>query len=277
MQPPVGAVRAPVSGSVAAAAAPPKVGSAVGGAWRRVMDGTCPLLHRFLLRYSVSPEAWLARRVVLARSLATSSIAGWLIGLGDRAPHRLLLDKTTAEVMHVGTQAILQQRPYTETGEGGEDGTRAAGAAHGEPTAQPPFRLTRELVDAIGGAVGIEGVFRCAAEATLRVSHAEGASAALMTIIEAFVDEPMTGWRAASESAAVPWAVDGVDGATLAARLDAEVAVLHAQERLSHGESLAARAARPPMNVESRVRQLIAHARSEEVLASQSPSWRAWL
>ena len=59
---------------------------------------------------SPSPEAWLARRVALARSLALGSVSGWLLGLGERRPHRLLLDATASkggEAVHgVGEHAI---------------------------------------------------------------------------------------------------------------------------------------------------------------------------
>ena len=139
-----------------------------------------------------------------------------------------------------------------------------------------PFRLTRELVDALGPA-GVDGPFRCAAEVCLQTAQGEQASAALLTLLEVFVDEPMVGWAAASEGAAVPWAASGSEAHALAARLDAEVAVLHAQKRLlaSGGETTGAHAA--PLSVESRVRQLISQATSEDVLASQPPRWRAWL
>ena len=263
--------RAPVSGAVAAASSAPSIGGEIRTAWRRGRGGTAPLLHLFLLRCSPSPEAWLVRRFHLSRSLATSSMAGWLLGLGERAPHRILLDQATAEAMHVGTQAILLQRPA-------EHAAATSGpvlSQVGAPPA-PPFRLTRELVDALGPA-GVDGPFRCAAEVCLQTAQGEQASAALLTLLEVFVDEPMVGWAAASEGAAVPWAASGSEAHALAARLDAEVAVLHAQKRLlaSGGETTGAHAA--PLSVESRVRQLISQATSEDVLASQPPRWRAWL
>ena len=112
---------------------------------------------------------------------------------------------------------------------------------------------------------------------TLRVAQGVATSAALLTLLEVFVDEPMGGWLAASESAAVPWAAEASEGASVA-RFDAEVAVLHAQQRLTGGEATGgSRAARPPLSVESRVRQLIAQATSEQVLAVQPPAWRSWL
>ena len=80
----------------------------------------------------------------------------------------------------------------------------------------------------------------------------------------------MRGWTSASEGAAVPWAHDVA--AARAARLDAEVAVLHAQRRLSGKQGAAA-----PLSVESRVRQLISLATKEEALAAQPIGWQPWL
>ena len=76
------------------------------------------------------------------------------------------------------------------------------------------------------------------------------------------------------------WAAEAAEGAALTARLDAEVAVLHAQERLQPSREGGGGGHAPgaaPLSVESRVRQLIAQATDEDVLASQPPSWRAWL
>ncbi len=76
----------------------------------------------------------------------------------------------------------------------------------------------------------------------------------------------------------MPWATEGSEGHALAARLDAEVAVLHAHKRLQHGSHGAAPGAHASaLSVEGRVRQLIGQATSEELLAMQPPSWRAWL
>ena len=239
-------------------------GPKVKGAWERVRSGTSPLLHRFVLRCSPSPEAWLVRRLHLTRSLATSSIAGWLLGLGERAPHRLMLEQATAEVLHVGTQAILMQRPAAAAAAASTPAARAAPA--------PPFRLTRELVDALGPS-GVDGPFRCAAEACLQTAQSEQGSAALLTLLEVFVDQPMTGWAAFTASMSAPWLTEGSEGLDALATLDAGVAIEYAKERFG----VKGKSGHAPLSVESRVRQLISQATNEDVLASQPPGWRAWL
>ena len=261
-------LRTPVSGSVATAAITATPGPSVRSAWARVTAGTTPVLHRFLLKCSLSPGAWLARRLALTRSLATGAIAGWLMGLGEREPHRLLLDRVTAEAIPIGSQALLLQRYVGSTVE-------LAEAAYQQCRPAPPFRLTRELVDALGPA-GVDGPFRCAAEVALRVAQSEATSAELRTLLEAFLDEPMMGWTAASDSAHLPWAAETPESSDLAVRCDAEVAVMKAAQRLAGGERVATRASMP-LNVESRVRQLIAQATNEDTLAMQQPCWQAWL
>jgi len=197
--------------------------------------------------------------------------AGWLLGLGERTPHRLLLDQTTAEIIHVGTQAILMQRSANSSG---FTGTHAAATSASISPPQMPFRLTREMVDALGPA-GVDGPFRSAAEITLRIAQTEASSAALLTLLEVFVDEPMCYWHAASV-APMPWAGGAVQGAQLTSRLDAEVAVLHAQGRLLAVKAGTAHTS-TTLDVESRIRQLISQATDDDLLASQSPDWHAWL
>ncbi len=292
-----------------------RAGPAARRAWARVTAALTPQLHRWLLGNSGSPQAWLARRASLARSAGACALGGWVLGLGERAPHRLLLDDASAEIIHIHMQPLLLQRAARAAdddaaegdaakddgandgaAEGGaanddDDGAAQGGAARGGAAgggaagggqggqrggggdgarwAALPFRLTRELVDAFGPA-GLEGPFRGAAEATLRLAQGEACAAALLTVLEAFVDEPMRGWAAASDGAAVPWAHDGA--AARAARLDAEVAVLHMQRRLGTHDGAAA-----PLSVESRVRELIALATNEEALAAQPVGWQPWL
>ena len=54
-----------------------------------------------------------------------------------------------------------------------------------------PFRLTRDIEDALGVA-GVEGVLRSSAEHTMRVLRAH--SDALITILQVFVRNPLYKW-----------------------------------------------------------------------------------
>ena len=50
---------------------------------------------------SHTAEAWLDRRTNFTRSLATMSMIGYILGLGDRHPSNLLLDRITGKVLHI--------------------------------------------------------------------------------------------------------------------------------------------------------------------------------
>ena len=192
--------RLAMSGAVVATSAVKRIGPAFRSVWARARSGTSPLLNRVLQRTSPSPEAWLARRMHLTRSLATSSIVCWVLGLGERAPHRILLDHGTAEAVHVSTQAIFQQQPGLNAKVA--QGTGAAFLQHGGVRQSPPFRLTREVVNVLGP-TGVDGPFRCAAEICLRAAQREKANATLIALLEVFVDEPMIGWVAEPDGALV--------------------------------------------------------------------------
>ena len=66
---------------------------------------------------------------------------GYVLGLGDRHIQNILIDKNTAELIHIDFGVAFEQGwnlPTPET---------------------VPFRLTRDLVDAMG-VLGVEGPFR---------------------------------------------------------------------------------------------------------------------
>jgi FKBP12-rapamycin complex-associated protein len=55
-------------------------------------------LAQMLWLRSPSAEAWLAKRVAFTRSLAVSCIAGYVLGLGDRHPSNIMVERLTGRV-----------------------------------------------------------------------------------------------------------------------------------------------------------------------------------
>lgn len=129
--------------------------------------------------------------MAFARSLAVSSMAGYVIGLGDRHCNNILLDSGTAELVHIDLGIAFEGGRYLphpevvrqEGGMGVGSGALRAGGLISRPL-QVPFRLTRDLVDGLG-ATGVEGVMRRCCEAALQVMRS--AHDALTTIIEVCV------------------------------------------------------------------------------------------
>lgn len=58
-------------------------------------------LYRVLWLKSKNSEAWLDRRTNYARSLAVMSMVGYILGLGDRHPSNLMLDRQTGKIVHI--------------------------------------------------------------------------------------------------------------------------------------------------------------------------------
>ena len=50
---------------------------------------------------SAGSEVWLARRSNFTRSLGTMSMVGYILGLGDRHPCNLMLDRQTGKIIHI--------------------------------------------------------------------------------------------------------------------------------------------------------------------------------
>lgn len=113
-----------------------------------------PVLHHFLLEGFPSPPAWFEARTAYTRSAAVSSIAGAVLGLGDRHTNNILLDLDTAEVVHIDLGIAFEQGLFLTTPE------------------RVPFRLTPNIVDAMGAA-GVEGSFRRCSEVTLQARHVQ--------------------------------------------------------------------------------------------------------
>ncbi|KAK9379012.1 armadillo-type protein [Kockiozyma suomiensis] len=131
-------------------------------------------LYRVLWLKSRSSEAWLDRRTTYTRSLAVMSMVGYILGLGDRHPSNLMMDRNTGKVVHIDFgdcfEAAILREKYPE---------------------KVPFRLTRMLTYAMEVS-GIEGSFRITCENVMRVLRDNKES--LMAILEAFAHDPLINW-----------------------------------------------------------------------------------
>ncbi|KAJ0421785.1 armadillo-type protein [Aspergillus carlsbadensis] len=132
-------------------------------------------LYRVLWLKSKSSEAWLERRTNYTRSLGVMSMVGYILGLGDRHPSNLLLDRVTGKVVHIDFgdcfEVAMHREKYPE---------------------RVPFRLTRMLTFAMEVS-NIEGSYRITCEAVMRVIRDNKDS--LMAVLEAFIHDPLINWR----------------------------------------------------------------------------------
>lgn len=122
-------------------------------------------LYRVLWLKSKSSEAWLERRTNYTRSLGVMSMVGYILGLGDRHPSNLMLDRVTGKIIHIDFgdcfEVAMKREKYPE---------------------RVPFRLTRMLTYAMEVS-NIEGSFRITCEHVMRVLRENKES--VMAVLEA--------------------------------------------------------------------------------------------
>jgi FKBP12-rapamycin complex-associated protein len=98
-----------------------------------------------------------------------------VLGLGDRHPSNLMLDRTNGKIIHVDFgdcfETAMTREKFPE---------------------KIPFRLTRMLKNAME-VTGIEGTFRLTCEAVMRVLRTNRES--VMAVLEAFVYDPLVYWK----------------------------------------------------------------------------------
>lgn len=130
-------------------------------------------IARVLWLRSRNSEIWLDRRTGFARTLATSSIAGYILGLGDRHPSNIMISRSTGKIMHIDFgdcfEVAMKREKFPE---------------------KVPFRLTRMLVLALEPC-GIPGYFTHTAVAMMKVLRQENTRKALMAMMQAFVYDPL--------------------------------------------------------------------------------------
>ncbi|CAC5403933.1 MTOR [Mytilus coruscus] len=99
-------------------------------------------LAKILWYKSPSSEVWFDRRTNYTRSLAVMSMVGYVLGLGDRHPSNLMLDRMSGKIIHIDFgdcfEVAMVREKFPE---------------------KIPFRLTRMLISAME-VTGIDGNYR---------------------------------------------------------------------------------------------------------------------
>ena len=68
-----------------------------------------PVMRHFFTEKHKTPMSWFAMRLNYTRSVATTSIVGHILGLGDRHTSNILLDSSTGEVVHIDLGIAFEQ------------------------------------------------------------------------------------------------------------------------------------------------------------------------
>ncbi len=139
-----------------------------------------PVFRHFFMENYLESNDWFEKRLNYTRSVATSSIVGYIIGLGDRHVQNILIDLDSADLIHIDLGIAFDQ---------------------GHILACPetvPFRLTRDIVDGFG-ICGIEGLFKNSCESVLDIL--KNAKEQITTIFEVLLYDPLHNWSLSPEKA----------------------------------------------------------------------------
>ncbi|XP_052731785.1 serine/threonine-protein kinase ATM isoform X6 [Vigna angularis] len=227
-------------------------------AFQEVCNNFRPVMHYFFLERFLQPAEWFEKRLAYSRSVAASSMVGYIVGLGDRHSMNILIDQATAEVVHIDLGVAFEQGLMLKTPE------------------RVPFRLTRDIIDGMG-VTGVEGVFRRCCEETLSVMRTN--KEALLTIVEVFIHDPLYKW-ALSPLKALQRQKDLDDDFDTSleepqndyqGNKDATRALLRVKQKLDGYEDGEMR------SIHGQVQQLIQDAIDSERLCQMFPGWGAWL
>jgi serine/threonine-protein kinase mTOR len=136
-------------------------------------------LQRILWMKSPNSEAWVDKRNNYTCSLATMSIVGYILGLGDRHPSNIMLNRHSAKIVHIDFGDCFE-----------------VAALRDKFPERVPFRLTRMLQKAMG-IPGIHGLYRFTCEKVMRLLRESKES--LYGVLETFAQDPIISWRLTHE------------------------------------------------------------------------------
>ncbi|ALC48364.1 tefu [Drosophila busckii] len=212
--------------------------------YKEICKRVHPVFHYFLLEKFAIPGVWFERRLAYTNSVATTSMVGYVLGIGDRHTQNILIDEKTAEVVHIDFGHAFEQGKVQATPE------------------TVPFRLTRDFVSAMG-VCGTNGVFTKSCEATMHILRRY--KSVFATILEVLLYDPLFIWGVLSSNQATT--------SNESKNLLAQRALLLVQHKLEGRESgLLGNA-----SVETQVQRLINEATLPSNLALLYPGWDPYL
>ena len=128
-------------------------------------------IREILWGRSTSAASWLSKNMNFTVTTALISIVGYIIGLCDRHPSNIMVQRETGKVIHIdfgdSFEVAIFRKVYPE---------------------KVPFRLTRMIVNALDGGT-VEGIFRKTCEDVLWILRESRDS--IVALLEIFVHEPL--------------------------------------------------------------------------------------
>ncbi|KAJ2402158.1 phosphatidylinositol kinase- protein kinase tor1, partial [Coemansia sp. RSA 2559] len=214
---------------------------------------------------SPSAEVWMQERTNYTRSMAVMSMAGYVLGLGDRHLSNIMIHSKSGKIVHIDFGDCFEVAAYRV-----------------QYPERVPFRLTRMTILPMG-VNKTEGSFRLTANHMMRVLRDNRDS--LMAVLEAFVFDPLSLWSFIQDSGDAegirthqeqqvqeqqPQPQPQEDGALQAGDLKARAVVKRIQDKLT-GRDFSPSVA---LAVEEQVDRLVQQAMRSENLAQLFWGWQ---
>ena len=77
--------------------------------FKEICNRNHPAFRFFFIENFCDPTEWLTARLAYVRSVAINSIVGYILGIGDRHAHNILIDTLTGEVVHIDFGIVYEQ------------------------------------------------------------------------------------------------------------------------------------------------------------------------
>ncbi|XP_052835760.1 LOW QUALITY PROTEIN: serine/threonine-protein kinase ATM [Drosophila gunungcola] len=213
--------------------------------YKEICENLKPVFHYFLLEKFPIPGVWFERRLAYTNSVATTSMVGYVLGLGDRHTQNILIDQQTAEVIHIDFGIAFEQGKIQTTPE------------------TVPFRLTRDFVAPMG-ICGTKGVFAKSCEATMHILRRY--KSVFTTILEVLLYDPLFIWGVLKKKQSTQLSQQSSQESV---NLVAQRALLLVQNKLEGREA----GTLDDSNVEAQVERLINEATLPSNLCMLFPGW----
>lgn len=215
-----------------------------------------PVLSKFFSQSPMNRSCadWLEMRQNYTQSVAISSVVGHVVGLGDRHCQNIMIDRKSGQILHIDLSMIFEAGTLLKIPE------------------LVPFRLTRDMVDGMGF-LGLESSFKPIAEWTISLLRQK--QNLLLTVLEAFEEDPLYKWPSFSSSRLKNSAIKVKSSAKYCLARVAQK--LRGIEMSSQGSQFAPHGSSCILSPAGQIAHLVQIATDPERLAQMYPGWQSWM
>ena len=230
--------------------------------YRWICNEFHPVFRFFFFENFTDSTTWYERKMQYTRSVAVSSMAGYIFGVGDRHVDNIRIDTSTAEIVHIDFGELFDSGKNLKVPE------------------LVPFRLTRDMVDPMGE-LGKEGVFRPCCEETLKIIRMSKEN--IKSILKVLLHTPLHEWKILQNCLKASMEKKNQSKES-SQKLSTNIPILRGDSNeiavrvlIRINEKIDGIEGRTPLSIAGQVNRLIAEATDEVNLSLMYPGWKPWL